>query len=146
MYKKIIQTAVFTCALVLSPVVLADHGGCAERLKHMVESLKLNENQKVKVKPILKQLKLTLKNDEKQMKGLDNKLEYETESAKMDQSKVDDLVNKKTMLIGDMMKAKIKAKNEIYAVLNPQEKKELQHKMKEMKAKWHQKFKKCHEE
>ncbi|MFI4919493.1 MAG: Spy/CpxP family protein refolding chaperone [Legionellales bacterium] len=146
MYKKIIQTAAFTCALVLSPVILAHTGACGERMKNMVESLKLDDSQKTKIKPILEQLKSTMKMDASQMHDLSNQLNQQAESATMDQSAVDSLIDKKTKLIGDMMKAKIAAQNQIAAVLNPQQKMELQQKMKEVKAKWEEKAKSCHEE
>ncbi|KTC79608.1 Spy/CpxP family protein refolding chaperone [Legionella cherrii] len=146
MYKKIIQAAAFTFTLALSPVVLAHSWGCGEGLKNMVESLKLDDSQKSKIKPILEQLKSTIQNDAAQMKGLHDQLNQQAESANMDQSTVDGLIDKKTKLIGDMMKAKITAKNQIYAVLNPQQKTELQNRMKKMEEKMKEKFKSCHEE
>lgn len=112
----------------------------------MVESLKLDDSQKSKIKPVLEQLKSTIQNDAAQMKGLHDQLNQQAESANMDQSTVDSLIDKKTKLIGDMMKAKIAAKNQIYAVLTPQQKTELQNKMKKMKEKMEEKFKSCHEE
>ncbi len=145
MYKKIIQTAAFAFTLVLSPVVLA-HGGCGEGLKSMIESLKLDDTQKSKIKPILDQLKTTMKNDADQMMDLSQQINQQAESANMDQSTVDGLIDKKTKLIGDMMKAKVTAKNQIFSVLNPQQKTELQNKTKQMEDKWAEKFKKCHQE
>ncbi|KTD73267.1 Spy/CpxP family protein refolding chaperone [Legionella tucsonensis] len=146
MYKKMVQTAVFAFALALSPVVLAHSGECKERLKNMVESLKLDESQKSKIKPILEKLKATMKNNGEQMRDLSKQLHQQAESASMDQSTVDDLIDKKTKLMGDMIKAKIEAKNQIYAVLNPEQKTELQNKMKKKEEKMAEKFKKCHEE
>ncbi|CAM2839002.1 envelope stress induced periplasmic protein [Legionella steigerwaltii] len=146
MYKKIIQAAAFTFTLALSPVVLAHSGGCGEGLKKMVESLKLDDSQKSKIKPILEQLKSTMKNDVTQMRDISQQLNQQAESANMDQSTVDSLVDKKTKLIGDMIKAKITAKNQIYAVLNPQQKTELQNKWKKVEEKMAEKFKACHDE
>ena len=146
MYKKIIQTAAFAFTLAVSPVVLAHSGGCGEGFKSMVESLKLDDSQKAKIKPILDQLKTSMKNDADQMKDLSRQINQQAESATMDQSAVDDLIDKKTKLIGDMMKAKITAKNQIISVLNPQQKAELQNKMKKMEAKMEEKFKNCHKE
>ncbi|KTD60114.1 16 kD immunogenic protein [Legionella sainthelensi] len=146
MYKKIAQTVLFACTLVLSPVVLAHSCGCGEGLKHMVSSLKLDDNQKAKIKPILEQLASTIKNDASQMNDLDQQLQQQAESANMDQATVDSLIDKKTKLIGDMMKAKVTAKNQIYAVLNPQQKTELQSKMKKMEEKMADQFKSCHDD
>ncbi|WP_131794624.1 Spy/CpxP family protein refolding chaperone [Fluoribacter gormanii] len=146
MYRKLIQTAAFTCALALSPVVLAHSGECGEGFKSMVESLKLDDSQKAKIKPILDQLKTSMKNDFDQMKDLSQQINQQAESATMDQSAVDGLIDKKTKLIGDMMKAKVTAKNQIFSVLNPQQKKELQNKMKKMEDKMEKQFKNCHKE
>ncbi|STY29325.1 16 kD immunogenic protein [Legionella wadsworthii] len=146
MYKKIMQIAAFAATLVLSPVVLAHSGECGGGLKSMVESLKLDQNQKSKIEPILNQLKTTIKNDAAQMRDLSQQIHQQVQSTNMDQSVVDNLIDKKTKLIGDMMKAKITAKNQIYAILNQQQKTELQNRMKKMEEKMAEKFKKCHEE
>ncbi|KTD11000.1 16 kD immunogenic protein [Legionella gratiana] len=146
MYKKIAQTVLFTCTLVLSPVVLANSCGCGKGLKQMVESLKLDDNQKDKIKPILEQLASTIKNDASQMQDLEQQLQQQSESANMDQATVDSLIDKKSKLIGDMIKAKVTAKNQIYAVLNPQQKTELQSKIKNMDKKMADQFKSCHDD
>jgi periplasmic protein CpxP/Spy len=145
MYKKIIQATAFACALVISPVVLAN-SGCGQGLKEIVESLNLDQGQKDKIKPILEQLRSTIKNDASQMQELKQQLNQQAESATMDQSAVDSLIDKKTKLIGDVMKAKISAKNQIYAILKPEQKTELQNKMKQIEEQWAEKFKKCHDE
>lgn len=146
MYKKIIQTVAFTCTLALSPVVLANSCGCGEGLKHMIQSLKLDDSQKAKIKPILDQLASTIKNDASQMKDLEQQLQQQSESANMDQATVDGLIDKKSKLIGDMIKAKVTAKNQIYSVLNPQQKTELQNKMKKVEEKMADQFKNCHDD
>ncbi|PWY54059.1 hypothetical protein DGG96_19080 [Legionella qingyii] len=146
MYKKIIQTAVFTVTLALSPVVLAHSGDCGKGFKSMVESLKLDDSQKAKIKPILDQLKTLMKSDFDQMKDLSQQINQQAESATMDQSTVDGLIDKKTKLIGDMMKAKITAKNQIFSVLKPKQKSELQDKMKKMEEKMEKQFENCHKE
>lgn len=146
MYKKMVQTAAFAITIALSPLVLAHSGECREGLKSMVESLKLDESQKSKIEPILEQLKTTMKNNAEQMKDLSKQINQQAESASMDQSTVDGLIDKKTKLIGDMIKAKVAAKNQIYAVLKPEQKTELQNKMNKVKERMAEKFKKCHEE
>lgn len=64
----------------------------------------------------------------------------------MDQATVDGLIDKKTKLVGDMMKAKVTAQNQIYSVLNPQQKTELQNKVKKMEDKMAEQFKSCHDD
>jgi protein CpxP len=64
----------------------------------------------------------------------------------MNESTVNSLIDRKTQLIGDMMKAKITERSKICAVLNPQQKTEWQNKMKQMNGKWISKFKNYQEE
>lgn len=45
-----------------------------------------------------------------------------------------------------MIKAKVTAKNQIYSVLNSQQKTELQNKMKKMEEKMADQFKSCHDD
>ncbi|OEH48682.1 hypothetical protein lpari_00291 [Legionella parisiensis] len=87
-----------------------------------------------------------MKSGAEQMRDLSKQINQQAESASMDQSTVDSLVDKKTKLLGDMIKAKMTAKNQIYAVLKPEQKTELQNKMKKMEEKMEEKFKKCNDE
>lgn len=144
MHTKIIYVIALAFSLAFSQSALADSWCCGERLRTMVESLKLNAAQKEKIKPILDQLKLDMNDKRSQMPGLETQLNQQVESSNMNQTTVDDLVNKKTKLIGDMMKAKIMAKNQIYTILDTQQKTELQNMMKKLEEKISAKFKSCH--
>lgn len=146
MYKKLIGTLALACTLVISSTVFAHSGGCGEGMKKMLESIKLDDAQKQKVMPILDSLKTSMKQSGEQMRDLSKQINAQATSASMDQSAVNDLIDKKVKLLGDMMKAKVMAKSQIYAVLNDQQKAELQSKMKKMEEKWAEKFKSCHDE
>lgn len=145
MYKKIIWISTLALTLAFSQSTLADSWGCREGLRSMVESLKLNDEQKAKIKPVLEQLKLKVKNDVTQMHDLKMQLNQQAESMNMDQATVDRLIDKKTKLIGDMIKAKMMAKNQIFTVLDAQQKTELQNMMRKLEEKVSAKFKSCHE-
>lgn len=67
-------------------------------------------------------------------------------SSSMDQGNSDALIDKKTKIIGDMMKAKMAAKNQIFSILNDKQRTELQSKMKKAEDKMIEKFKECHED
>lgn len=144
MFKKCLWIVALGLSLVLSQSIFANH--CKHGMSKMIESLNLETAQKEKIKPILEQLKSSKKDNWTQMKDLDNQIHQQATSANMDQATVDALIDKKTNLIGNMMKAKIKATNQIYAVLNPKQKEELQNKKKKWEEKMASKFKKCHEE
>lgn len=145
MHKTILCVVSLAFSLVFSEAALADSWGCGEGLRAMVESLKLNTDQKEKIKPILSQLKLDMSAKGIQMRGLDTQLKQQVESSNMNQATVDDLINKKTKLIGDMMKAKIMAKNQIYTILDEKQKTELQAMVSKLEEKRSAKFKSCYE-
>lgn len=145
MFKKILGTTALVCSLAISPAVFADCG-CGGGMKKMLESMRLDAAQKEKIKPIMETMKSNMKADVDQMKDLDQQINDQAVLATMDQSTVDSLVDKKAKLIGDMMKAKVMAKNQIYAVLNPKQKTELQNDMKKMEAKMEATFKSCHDQ
>ncbi|MBA2710207.1 MAG: hypothetical protein H0U57_06420 [Tatlockia sp.] len=67
-------------------------------------------------------------------------------SSTMDQGSMDALVDRKTKIIGDMMKAKMAAKQQIFGILNDQQKTQFQSKMKDAEEKMIAKFKECHED
>lgn len=146
MNKKILWIVAFAFSLVLSQTAVADSWGCGEGMKKMVESLKLDDAQKAKIKPILEQLKSTMKDNWTQMSGLDTQIKQQVQSANMDQSTVDGLVDQKTKLIGNMIKAKIMAKNQIANILTADQKTQLQGMMNKLEDKIAAKFKSCHED
>lgn len=143
MYRKLFGIVVFAFSLAFGQAVFAD---CGEGLKAIVEGLKIDEAQKAKIKPILEQLKSETKNNWTQMKDINTQLRQQIQSSTMDQNTVNDLVDKKTKLIGDMIKAKVSAKNQIYNILNDKQKTELQTLMTKMEEKMAEKYKKCHDE
>ncbi|TAL61384.1 MAG: hypothetical protein EPN84_08045 [Legionella sp.] len=146
MYKNLTTALAFVFTLVLSQAVFADSWGCGEGMKQMISSMKLDSAQKDKIKPILDQLKSSIRESGSQMKDLDLQINQQSVSADMDQSTVDSLVDKKAKLIGDMMKAKITAKNQIFAVLNAKQKIELQNMMQKLEEKMAKKYASCHQD
>lgn len=130
MYKKFIWILALITSFTLTQMVFADTTVCRDKLSKMVQSLNLDESQKAKIKPILDQLKTDLQTSGSQMKDFHTQITQQVNSANMDQDKVNDLVDKKTKVIADMIKAKLKAQNQIYVILNPQQKEKLQNMIK----------------
>ncbi len=146
MYKKILGIVGFTCALVLNQAAFAHSWECRESLKSVLDSLKLDDAQKDKIKPVLEQFKSTVTDLGTQMDGLDKQINQQDDSANMDKATVNGLIEKKGQLIGEMMKAKMNAKNQIKAVLNEEQKKELHDKLLKMEEKVAAEFQKCHDD
>lgn len=142
MIKRISWLITFFCVLAFNPVAFSNPSLC-QKLETMVQSLNLDEAQKAKIKPILAQLKTDAKAAADQMDGISSQISEQVNSAQMDQTKVNALVDKQASLIGDVMKAKIKAKNQIFSVLKPDQKTTLQNMVKKVEEKIANEFKKC---
>lgn len=135
----------FASSLVLAQSTFAHGEGCKSMHK-MMESLKLDSAQKDKIKPIMEQMKASKKDNWSQMKDLETQMNQQAMSPTMDQATVDSLIDKKTKLIGNMMKAKITAQNQIFAILNADQKTKLTAMMKKMDEEMAEKFKNCHDD
>lgn len=147
MYKKILSVVAVSASLMFNASVFAESAKCGEELKNIVTSaLKLDETQKEKVKPVLEQLKTTLKERGTQMQDIRAKLKAQVESDTMDQTTVDGLIDQKTKVLGEMMKARITARHDVYMLLNPEQKTKLKSEMQKIEDKWAAKFKSCHDE
>lgn len=146
MYKKILGTFALAFALVLTSNAFAHSGMCGDRMKSMLDSMNLDSAQKEKIKPIMETLKSNMKQSAEQMKDLDKQMDEQMVSGQMDQNAMNGLIDKKSKLIGDMMKAKMMAKSQISSVLTAEQKEQWQSMMKKMKAKMEEKFKNCHDE
>lgn len=140
MYKKFLWIITLVSALTFNQMVLADTSVCREGLSTMVQSLNLDANQKQKIQPILDQFKNTAQTAGSQMDGIENQINQQVSTPNMNQDTVNGLVDQKVKLIGDIMKAKIQAKSQILAILNPQQQAKLQGMLKaaddKMKALW----------
>lgn len=145
MHKTFVPMVIGLC-LAISQPLFADPLGCHGGLKSMLESIKLDDTQKEKIKPILDQLKTDVNAAGTQMNGIEAQINQQDESATMDQSAVDTLIDKKTHLIGDIMKAKSKAKNQVFAILNDQQKKQLQDSFRKLEQQFADEYKRCHDD
>jgi periplasmic protein CpxP/Spy len=135
MNKKIFSIAIFAFSLIFGQSAFADHGGFGEHIKKLVESLKLDDAQKAKIKTIKDQTKDKLKDTWEQMKSLRQQSQEVIQADTLDESKLDSLVNKKKELIGNLIKAKITAKHQIYQLLNPEQKTKFQDLVKQWEEK-----------
>lgn len=143
MKKSLLWIVAVTFSFVLGQTAFAHSGHCGDGMKKMVENFKLDDTQKAKIMPILDQLKTTLKTSWSQMADLRTQINQQIQSDTMDQATLDGLIDKKTKLIGDMMKAKAAAKHQIFTILNAQQKTMYVDMMKKMHDKMVSKFENC---
>lgn len=142
--KKYLVAAAFAVSLMAGQTVFA-HGCGGDGLKRMVESLHVNDAQKAKIQPVLEQLKTGMKDDESQMGDLRTQITQQVQSDTMDQATLDGLIDKKSKLIGDMMKAKSNAFHQIYVTLTADQKTKFKKMVANMEEKMAEKFKNCHD-
>ncbi|KTC86525.1 Spy/CpxP family protein refolding chaperone [Legionella brunensis] len=109
--------------------------GCGVRMKEMMSSLNLDATQQSKIKAIKDQLKQSQKANWEQMKSIRSQIHELVTADTLDKSKLDSLIDKKKELLGQMMKAKITAKQEIYSVLNTNQKTQFKQMMKQWEEK-----------
>ncbi|WP_078767346.1 Spy/CpxP family protein refolding chaperone [Legionella maceachernii] len=107
--------------------------GCKEaKFKQMINSLHLSSDQQAKINAIKEQAKTTMQANHQQIKALRSQLNQLVESDNMDESKLDSLINQKKELMASMIKTKMMAKHQMYAVLNTQQKAQFQQMMHQM--------------
>lgn len=133
------------CSLVLGQAAYSD-SMCGKGIKKMLDTIKLDEAQKEKVKPFLEQQASTMKELGGQMQALDTKLDEQMNSAQPDQSAIDGMVDQKVKLIGQMIKTKISTKVQIFGVLNTDQRSQLQGMLKKTAEKIAEKYKECHQD
>jgi protein CpxP len=142
MSKKLLYILAISLSILMSPLALANQ--CGKGLGQMVDNLRLDDSQKAKIKPILEQLKTSLQGSATQIKEVSDKLHQQFQSGNTDQSALNSLVDEKAKIIGDIMKAKVNAKSQIYAVLNEDQKSKFQVMMKKKSEMMSEKWKNCH--
>lgn len=145
MYKKIVWIVALASSIAFSQTVLADSCGCGKGMQEMLSELKLDAAQKTKIDGIMSQMKSNMKTIWAQKKDLDKQINQQVNSDKMDTAAMNSLVDQKTKLIGDTMKAKHSAQNQIMAVLTPAQKTMMQNKMQAREDQMETKFKNCHD-
>ena len=145
-HKKYLLAAAFAVSLVTGQTALANSHECGEGLTRMVDSLHVTNDQKAKIKPILEQLESGIKEQGSQMKDLRTQISQQVQSDTMDQATLDGLIDKKSKILGDMMKAKSNAVHQVYTMLNTEQKTKFQSMSKNMEEKIAKKYKNCHED
>lgn len=150
MNNKLLKTAVLVSALVSNQAVFAKDQSpsdwwCGVQFSRIATQLKLDDAQQTKIKAIKEQLQAGLKSKRDQMDNLRKEINQQVQSASMDQTKLDGLIDTKAQLIGTMMKAENSAMHQIYGVLNEQQKTQYM----QMQQQWEdtatQKYRSCHD-
>jgi protein CpxP len=143
MNKSILGIITFIFALVMGQSVYAHSSMCENKMKQMVQSLKLDAEQQKKVAVIRDQFKASQKDNWTKMKASHDLIAQQVQADTLDQAILDEAVNQQAQQIGATMKAKALMQNQIYIILNPQQKTEFVAMMKAREDKMKDMFKKC---
>lgn len=145
MIKKLLLVPALVLSLSTSPIALANidknqgEGSCncpkMQMKKQMMQELNLTDAQKKQFETIKDETKEQMKSVYDQMKDLRNQIKELVTSDKMDQSKLDELVNKKKELYAERVKIKLQAKNKMYNVLNAEQKQKFSAMMEKLEQK-----------
>ncbi|MCP0913451.1 MULTISPECIES: Spy/CpxP family protein refolding chaperone [Legionella] len=125
MMKQIILLPLLALSLAFSPVTFANKGDghcTCMHMKKMMQELNLTPEQQTKIKEIKDNAKSNMQAKREEMMSLKKQMKELVRSEKMDEAKLDQLINQKKELMASKMKAKIMMKNQIYNVLDAQQK------------------------
>ena len=129
MSHNIIKTSILVISLLAGSAAFADHDNrswwCGDRITHMThmaKDLHLDTAQVAQLKLIQEQMRATVRNKYARMQDLRVKIQHEVATENMNPLKLDHLINQKSQLIGDFMRAKAIAQHQVYLMLNPQQK------------------------
>ncbi|STX29268.1 16 kD immunogenic protein [Legionella beliardensis] len=105
--------------------------GCKRGLMKMLEPLQLTDAQKDQIKAIRDKAKASLQSNKDQLRSIRTQMHSLITTSSMDNAKLDSLISQKTTILGNMMRVKATAKNQIYNVLNPQQQQQFQQMLQE---------------
>ena len=105
--------------------------GCKRGLMKMLEPLQLTDAQKDQIKAIRDKAKASLQSNKDQLRSIRTQIHSLITTSSMDNTKLDSLISQKTTILGNMIRVKATAKNQIYNVLNPQQQQQFQQMLQE---------------
>ncbi len=135
MNKKFIWLVTLLLTLILGQSSYAD---CDKNQKHcnkfnqLTTELNLTAEQQEKVKEFKKQSKNSMKESYKQLKDLHNQIDALVTADKIDETKLDGLINQINQIRGAMLKNRIMIQHQVYTILTPEQKTKFQ----ELKKQW----------
>ncbi|WP_207384182.1 Spy/CpxP family protein refolding chaperone [Legionella nagasakiensis] len=116
------------------------------RMQKISQELNLTADQKEKIKAIKEEARKSLQANKEEMISIRTQVKELIKSDKIDEAKLNKLLEQKKEILASKMKTKIMMKNQIYNVLNAQQKAKFSAMMDKWENKWKNKMKKMNEE
>lgn len=102
---------------------MMEHKSCACKKKsQMLSSLNLTPGQESQIKAIRDKLKENMMSNHEKMKSIKEQIKSLIKSEKIDEAKLEQLIEQKKSIVGDTMKNRVMSKNKIYNLLTPEQK------------------------
>lgn len=127
--KKFVWLSIVTLALIIGqPAVACSTEKCQSKHCHcdkhakLSNHLNLTKEQKVKIKAIRIQARNNLKANYQQLKALRLQINALAQAEKVDEVKLDNLINQRNQVNGIMQKSHVLMQNQIYNLLTAQQK------------------------
>ncbi|KTD41235.1 Spy/CpxP family protein refolding chaperone [Legionella parisiensis] len=137
MNKKFILLSIIVLGLLLGQPSFACIGDSKQcnphrRFDRLAQELNLNADQKAKLKAYREKARSSLKENYAQLRLLRNQINSLLKAEKIDETKLDALVEKVNRIKGSMLKTRIIIQHQMFALLNDRQKA----KFLELKEKW----------
>lgn len=104
-----------------APMQCHHHHLCYHHIKEMLQTMNLDSNQQAKVNSIKDKMKQDQKANWDKMRSLRGQFRTLIESDQMDSGKLDDLINQKKEVYGQIIKTRVTGMHDIYHTLNEQQ-------------------------
>ncbi len=130
MNKKIMFLPALALSMIFSHSTFADEDMLKDKqcpcikIQKMKQELNLTPEQHDKIKAFKEKLKDDKKAKKEQLMSINKQVRELVKEDKLDEAKLDQLINQKTEIMASMMKNNIKLKHEIYGVLDSKQKKQ----------------------
>ncbi|KTD73219.1 Spy/CpxP family protein refolding chaperone [Legionella tucsonensis] len=137
MNKKFILLSTIVLGLLFGQLSFAcigdlKHCNSHHRFDRLAQELNLNAVQKAKLKAYREKARATLKENHAQLRLLRSRINSLVKAEKIDEAKLDDLIEKINRIRGSMLKTRIIRQHQMFALLNDKQKA----KFLELKEKW----------
>lgn len=113
--------------------------GC-QHMKDMMKAFDLDKSQQAKIKTIKEDLSQSQQANREQMRSIRTQIHEFITSGSTDEAKLNGLIDQKKELLGQMIKARIMAKQQMYNVLTDKQKTQFKEKLQQ----WEQEHKAKH--
>lgn len=143
MNKSLFTAFVMAMSLLLGQFAFA--GGCMydHDMKGVLSSLKLDDKQKMGIENMLKQAKVSLKDQWNTLHGLQQQISDMVLSSDMDMTKLNGLIDQRSKVMAEVMRARIDMKHQMFMMLNPEQQKMFKNMMQERHEAFMKKIESC---